>query len=113
MKVDILNGYVIVKDTLTRKAQREYNNQLFHNAEMVNVTDGKSEFRLSPVQMDLAGEALVLNMIEKVVVTEGEKEREVTPDRDWLDELSDLDFKKIEKEVLRIKKEGDAKAKKL
>ena len=117
MKIQTSTGYVILKDFLTRKAAREYSAELFKNNDIKNFqTDSETDspkLNLTLTQFAAAGEALVLALVEKVaLVSESGNETEIKPDKAWLDNLPEKDFKAIEPEALRIMREASSEAKK-
>lgn len=109
MKIQIKNGYVEMSDVLTRKADRVYNEVLFENAQM----DEKGGIKANPQQVDKASEALALALIKKVAVIDGEDEKIVEANQEWLDGLDNVDFKKIDRAAFKIKRESDEQVKKL
>ncbi len=103
-----------MKDFLTRKAARDYNAELFNTTTIKKLQieeDNGPEMTLT--QFAAAGEALVLALVEKAVsVSESGNETEIKPDKAWLDNLPEKDFKAIEPEALRIMREASSEAKK-
>ncbi len=108
MKVELSNGYVILKDVLTRKINREYVAKLF-NGSTVD-TEGRSI--MSPVNYDIANEHLVLSLVEKAVVLKEGEEQGVLIDHDWIDNLPNEDWNKIEKAALTLKNKQEEQVKK-
>ena len=115
MKIQTSTGYVILKDFLTRKAARDYNAELFNTTTIKKLQIGEDNegAGMTLTQFAAAGEALVLALVEKVVlVSESGNETEIKPDKAWLDNLPEKDFKAIEPEALRIMREASSEAKK-
>lgn len=108
MQIELSNGYVLMREVVTRKIAREYSEKLYNDTSM----DSSTKISMNPINIELASEALVLGLVEKVVVVTDEKETYVEPTRDWLDNLPEEDFKKIENAALAVKKGSDAGAKK-
>lgn len=114
MQLDLTFGTVVLKDFITHKASRDYQATLFKDTQMEQTGEvdekgrPKMKFAINPANAELANEALVVAMIKTVKLSDGS---EVVATREWLDELPQADFQKIEKAVLDIKnaKEEDAK----
>lgn len=100
MKIEIKNGYVEMKEVLDRKTYRNYNNTLFSNASM----NAEGDLTANPQQVDIAIECLVLGLIKKVVVVKDEQEEEISATQEWIDNLDNHDFKKLEEVAYSIKK---------
>lgn len=125
MKIELSNGYVILMDFITHKASRDYQAALLKGTRMRPTGDvdesgkPKMEYDIDPNNADLANEALVLGMIEKVaVVTKAQNEGEtgseetIQPTREWLDRMPQTDFSKLERAAMEIKSKKDEDAKK-
>lgn len=108
MKIEITNGYVEMSDFLTRKADRIYSEVLFENAEM----DEAGKLKASPKQIDIASQALTLSLIKKIVIKDGDNEKEVEATSEWLDDLNNIDYKKIDRAAFKIKSDSDSESKK-
>lgn len=108
MKIETSNGYVLVRETITRKIARDYKSALLKGT---HVTGSGEMGELNALNIDEASEALLLGLVEQVVVVADGKDTFVDANRDWLDNLLEDDFKKLETAVLAIKnhKEEDAK----
>lgn len=100
MKIEITNGYVEMSERLDRKTYRNYNNILFDNASMN--TDG--DLTANPQQVDIAVEALVLGLTKRVVVIENAQEKDIAANQEWIDNLDNNDFKKLEEYAYKVKK---------
>ena len=86
-EVQIDGGKVILKETLKRKAQREFNRIMFRNS---NITEeGKTQIGLS--DLDDANDTLLLHMIEKAIIDQ----KEITVTQDFIDDMSQSDYEKI------------------
>lgn len=109
MKVQTSNGYVLLKETLTRKVARDYNNTLFKDISL----SSSGEVQANPANVSLAGEALVFGLIEKIAVVDADgKETFLDANTEWLDNLPEADFRLIEVEAIRIKNESSSPVKK-
>ncbi len=108
MKIELSNGYVVLKEVITRKISREYTAKLFEGATINN--EGKS--LLSPMNYENASEYLVMSLLEKIAVLKEGTEQAVLVDREWLDNLPVEDWKKIERAVLDINKSKEEQVKK-
>ena len=115
MTIQLSFGTVVLKDFITHKASRDYQANLFKDTQMEQTGEvdengrPKMKFAINPANADRANEALVIAMIQSVKLADG---TEVAPSRDWLDEMAQTDFSKIEKAVLEIKNAKDEDAKK-
>jgi len=89
-KINLKNGYVILKPFITRGAMKEYNKAIF------NGVTAKAEEGVTPtIPLENLGEAqdiLVKMMIEKCVINDLEVGEF---DQQFIDNLDNADFKKI------------------
>lgn len=124
MRIDLSNGYVLMKDEVTRKIDRDYQERLFKNSKLETTGEVDNNgspivrYGIDPVASDRAAEGMILGLINEAFEFGPEidgkiTEKRVSPSQDWLDNLSSANYAKIEREALRIKKESDENAKKL
>ena len=108
-RLEIRNGYVEIKDFVTRKMSREYMAILSENAHVT--AEGKESVTAKGV--NLASELMVLSMIERAVtIGDDGVEKQIEVDEEWLDNLPEKDFTKVSEAVLEIFNDGRKKAKK-
>lgn len=108
-KIVIRGGFVEMREYVTRKAAREYQNELTNSG----MTDSEGHPIVTGPSMNRATEGLVLAMIKRVVVVSGDNtETEVPATEEWLDEMDQEDFDKISDHVLSKHKKGRGDAKK-
>lgn len=119
MRIDIKNGYVEMRETLTRKAYRDYQTTLMRGVKYRETgekdEDGKPhlETEMGEVNVEAAAEALVLALIQRVVEVKPDgAEAEIALTRDWLDGIEQADFAKIEKQAMKVMRERGASVKK-
>lgn len=104
MKIDITGGYVLLSDRIKRSVAREYLEKL----DASSVTNADGDQKLTSFGIETASEFLVLSLVEKVVMVGADgSETEIKADRDWLDNLDQVDFDPIQTYV--IKKFNDSR----
>lgn len=124
MRIELSNGYVLMKDEVTRKIDRDYQERLFKGSKLE--TSGEVDdngkpivrYAIDPVASDRAAEIMILGLVNEVFEFGPEvdgkvTEKRISPSQEWLDNLSSANYAKIEREALRVKKESDENAKKL
>lgn len=110
MRIDIDNGYVEIDEKVTRKTMRTYNEIITEGG-----TSSSKETILLPAQIDKGTEFMIKTQISKAVIFDEndpaiELEQKVTTD--WLDNLDNRDYSRIDNEIQRIVKEARVKAEK-
>lgn len=108
MRVDISNGYVLIKDFINRKAERNWQRLLLEGAKEADEKDedGKNKIKIMSLSLAAAVDQLVVDMIVKAVriTSDGqEQEVDITNTQEWVDELPVPDFDKISAAVKQIK----------
>ena len=108
-RIEMTDGYIELREEVTRKMSREYMATLDEYA-TVNADGDK---KITTKGVDVASENLVRDMIERVVAKgEDGVEREVEVTREWMDELPESVYSKVQDYVLKKFNGAREKAKK-
>lgn len=91
-KVELSNGFAMMKDFVDRKTMRLYRKALFQNSKTAVSLDGqgleKEKLSLDPSSMDEANDVLVRNMVTEAQI--GDKN--IALEDDFFDGMSQEDF---------------------
>lgn len=110
MRIDIDNGYVEINEKVTRKTMRTYQEIITEGG-----TSSSKETTLLPAQIDKGTEFMIKNQISKAVFFDEndatvEVEQKVTSD--WLDNLDNRDYSRIDNEIQKIVTKARVRAEK-
>jgi hypothetical protein len=107
MIIELDKFTIDLKESISRRIMREHKSIMLENSTVSD--DNKVSFATG--QFDKAVEFLIVSLIEKITDKEN-PEKVIRPSREWLDELDNIEFRIIEKEVTAIKNASDEKTKK-
>lgn len=92
-KVEITDGYVILKPFLDRKTARAYYSALFNNVDARPKGGDDAEIDLPMENVYASNDALVEGLVDQAFINE----KEVPVDSDFIGSLAEADFDKISK----------------
>jgi len=114
MTIELSTGEkAVIRDRVTHKAHREYQNAVlrdvvFKNEKRADGTDVEPSFNLTQDSVSAAAEVFALAMIERVEPATGTP---FPPTHEWLDNLPQDDFIKIDAALMKLKRGKDEDAK--
>lgn len=110
-KVELSNGFAMMKDFVDRKTMRLYRKALFQNSKTAVSLDGqgleKEKLSLDPSSMDEANDVLVRNMVVEANINE----KNIVLDDDFFDSMKQSDFDKLLLEATKLINEKEAEKK--
>jgi hypothetical protein len=107
MKIDLKNGYAVIKDVYTRGMAKNVNEILLGDVEMESGADGQSKIKgFNPKATEKASDYVVMSMLEELNI--GGEKKEVTIEN--LDCLSNSDYQKIKKAIDELAVDNNPKA---
>ena len=104
-------------DYITRKATREFNKYLwkdakFNKKDTENPDEMAEKIEFNPYQVSVGTEKRAYEMIDRIVLVQGEEEKTIEKSEDWWDNMPEYDAELIDSAVTKIANESDKKAKK-
>lgn len=119
MKVEITDGYIILLGYVTRKAQRDFNQALWQNAQISRKdTEEGAEaaadnIKFNPMNYAVAAETMALELIQEVYKkNEAGEFVKIEKTQEWWDNLREDDAIAIENAVIKLKKNAEQDSKK-
>jgi hypothetical protein len=105
MKIQITNGYVEMNERITRGLDKNYKKLIYQNAKQ---DFAQKSFSLDMGQIEEAKDYLIYELIEKIMLDD----KEVKKTKEWLDELDNKDFEKLNNFVDSLKEQREEEKKK-
>lgn len=111
LKVELSNGFAMIKPFVDRKTMRLYRKALFNNSKTAVALDGSGmeneKLVLDAGSMDEANDVLVRNMVVEANINE----KNIVLDDDFFDGMKQSDFDKLLLEATKLINEKEAEKK--